>query len=196
MKPTRRTFMQTAAAFFSGLFGLEAAEEILDRAKPRKVMVPGVDFERIRIPTHDEVQKIIGPYRTRNYNPQAGALHQELLVGEPGYWRTGNYVGREGAKYGDLLRDKKVPVGCQLGPNARLIHVDEARKTLKFELDPSLGEEWRRRYALAERKCPPPKAIVHYAESYPGEFAETAAKSASGSIDEAIKECVRRLRVD
>ena len=176
MKPTRRTFMQGVAGFFAGLFGsAEAAAEYVEwLQKPKKVMVPGVDFERIRKPTAEEVQRF-APYRTPadRYNPVAGALHQEVLVGEPGFWRSGNYVGREGATYGKLYSEGKVPVGCQLGGRARLIFVDEARKTLKFELVPEYIHDWQARYAYAVRKCPPPRAVVVPGDElgrHPGDF--------------------------
>lgn len=164
MRPTRRTFMQSVTAFFAGLFGAAKAEEIVDQLKPRKVMVPGVDFDLIRKPTQEEVQRY-APYRTPKdrYNPKVNALHQELFVGEPGYWRTGNYMGREGVTYGALRAENKVPIGCQLGPNARLIYVDEAAKTLKFELAAESFGEWNRRALMATRKAPPPRAIVHMA---------------------------------
>ena len=42
---------------------------------------------KLLVLTADEVRKF-APYLTKNYNPVAGALHQELLVGEPGFWRT------------------------------------------------------------------------------------------------------------
>ena len=69
-------------------------------------------------------------------------------MGEPGRWRTGDWMGREGATVGDLYPGHLLPIGCSLGPRAKLVYVDEARKTLRFELSPILSEDYYMRAGL------------------------------------------------
>ena len=162
MNLKRRTFMQSAAASLASIFGLDAAEEMLDRAKPRKVMVPGVDFDvqwldysKMTLP---ELHEIVRKYRTKNYTPARGALQQELVMGESGRWRTGDWMGREGASVGELMGGGPLPIGCVLGPRAKLVFVDEARKTLRFELSPLLSDDYYDRVGLGgwpHMVCPP-----------------------------------------
>ena len=167
MRPTRRTFMQSTAATLASLFGLEAAEEMLG---PRKVMVPGITFDdclagaRKIVPATAEQIRKFAPYRTKNYNPARGALQQELVVNVG--WRTGDWMGREGASVGELMgavndeapKLRVLPSGCVLGPRAKLVFVDEARKTLRFELAPAMSEDFYERASLGRWPhliCPP-----------------------------------------
>lgn len=149
--------MQSMAATLASLFGLEAAEEML---APRKVMVPGItfddcleaadkldvplDYSKLSVP---DLQAIARYYRTKNYNPVPGALQQELVMGEPGRWRTGDWMGREGASVGELMAGA-LPHGCVLGPRAKLVFVDEARRVLRFELPPAFENDYYERAGL------------------------------------------------
>ena len=98
--------MQSMTAALASLFGLEAAEEMLG---PRKVMVPGITWDdclkgarEITPPgSYGGIAKQY--YLTKMYNPVRGALQQELVMGEPGRWRTGDWMGREGASVADLF---------------------------------------------------------------------------------------------
>lgn len=160
MKLQRRSFLQTMAAGIASLLGLDAAEEFLDRAGPRKVMVPGTDLKKIwlpgdplgkPIPSYDEVVKAIHEkYRTPrgHFNPRRGALQQEFEINVG--WRLGDWIGREGATVGKLFGEKRLPVGCALGPRAKLVFVDEARKTLRFELAPEHEDDYDQRVGLGE----------------------------------------------
>ena len=151
------------AAGIASLLGLDAAEEFLDRQGPRKVMVPGADLKKLWKPgdpldinrldysklSVEELDIIVRrtrePYQTTNPQNTRGSLQQEFEMNVG--WRAGDWIGREGATVGKLM-EGKLPHGCQLGPRARLVNVDEARKTLRFELNPLYDVDWLERRAV------------------------------------------------